>query len=90
MNFEKTPPLWCAATIRGDPPLAECWALGIKNPAARPGFALRGDESQTAMLGLIFRDNRGRSEQIEFVIESDLDLVLPDVAVSNEAKPREG
>src|ERR1700730_904466 len=37
------------------------------------------------MLGLIFRDNRGRSEQIEFVIEANLDLVLLDTAVSNES-----
>jgi len=46
--------------------------------------------SRPNRLGLIFRDDRGRSEQIEFVIDSGLDLVLLDVAVSNEANSREG
>ena len=60
-----------------------------KNPAERPGL-FGSCMIETKQAGSIFRDNRGRSEQIEFVIESDLDLVLLDVAVSNEAKAREG
>ena len=49
-----------------------------KNPAARPGFALRGTKSDE-IYGLIFRDDRCRRRQhVESVAEADLHLVLVD------------
>jgi hypothetical protein len=64
--------------------------MPLKRTGQKAGYHCSWIRSRPNRLGLIFRDDRGRSEQIEFVIESDLDLVLLDVAVSNEAKPREG
>ena len=45
--------------------------------------------SQTAMLGLIFREDRCRIPPVEFVIDSGLDLVLVDAAVPDDGRPRE-
>jgi len=52
----------------------------LKNPAARPGFALRGTKSDE-MLDSIFCDDRHRTAQVELVAEADLNLVLVDFTV---------
>ena len=64
--------------------------MPLKRTGQKAGHHCSWIRSRPNRLGLIFRHDRGRSEQIEFVIESDLNLVLLDVAVSNEAKAREG
>ncbi len=45
--------------------------------------------SRAKKLGSIFRNDRGRSKQVEFVIEADLDLVSGYFAVADDGRPRE-